>query len=62
MGCCMGWVGVGGRRSVGGLRHSSAREEGGGAMEAEPRRAVIFGLTIAHANHGITAVLAVQLP
>ena len=31
-------------------------------MEAEPRRAVIFGLTMAHANHRLTAVPAVQLP
>ena len=40
----------------------SAAEERGGAMRSEPRRAVIFGLTMAHANRGINAVLAVQLP
>ena len=40
----------------------SAAEERGGAVRCEPRRAVIFGLTMAHANRGITAVLAVQLP
>ena len=31
-------------------------------MEVEPRRAVFFGVTVAHANHGLIAVLAVQLP
>ena len=40
----------------------SAAEERGGAVRCEPRRAVIFGVTIAHASRGITAVLAVQLP
>ena len=56
------WVSVGGRRIEGELRCDSAPEEAGGAAEAEPRRAVFFGFTIAHANHGLTAVLAVQLP
>ena len=40
----------------------SAAEERGGAVRSEPRRAVIFGPIMAHANRGITAVLAVQLP
>ena len=40
----------------------SAAEEKGGVLRPEPRRAVICGLTIAHANHGVTAVLAVHLP
>ena len=40
----------------------STAEERGRRSEIEPRRAVCFGLTVAHTSHGVTAVLAVQLP
>ena len=53
---------VPGRRIGGGAGHARSTEEAGGAEEAEPRRADFVGLTMAHANHGLTAVLAVQLP
>ena len=45
-----------------GSKEYSKAEERGGAVRCEPRRAVFFGLTIAHAHRGISAVLAVQLP
>ena len=53
---------VPGRRIGGGAGHARSTEEAGGAVEGEPRRADFWGLTMAHANHGLTAVLAIQLP